>query len=410
MFQSPIAGYKAPLTGLLVNHFSKYGLQDDNEEEDMVAVPPKQQQQQQQAPTDALLPPQTTTTTTTSSLLPLTLPHKNAGPPVTALTSPPQFSLSYTTTTTTTPALSQAQPPQTRFLESALQDSQVPEDDLLDSVAREPGAIREEPRLHEPRTEYQLLPSGRDEGQELGHMPPQHQATQIPMADSLLHGIQNCVADMGAFMGRSFRVGWGPGWTLAHIGPMLALEQEGTSEGEQESVPSQPSPPPSFLFVGSLASQPKVAKGNEGPRYKVLMEQVHTIQPDHGTISALVEECLACVLQHSILESTEEMEDLSDPTSSPSSPSCPSFRPLKDVELLHQLADTAALHSYQEPALEEILTLCVALWGRLDFYSPETDGESEYSVSRARVEAVSQWLESVSQETVVQELQKLMWG
>lgn len=496
-----------------VSHFSKYGLQDDNEEEEMVAVPPKQPQQ---PPPDALMPPQTTAATTTSSLLPLALPHKNAGPPATALTSPPQFSLSHTTTTTTTPALSQAQPPQTRFLESALQDSQVAEDDMLDSVAREPEesaamsilspsaerltvvsrvvprtvqlakmqmfggrdeeeeeeqedmvigrevqpyitttrestptpqypkvvnkrrmlsgdvsvsrvsspsqseakakvgvqpavrppsprtvAIREEPRLHEPRTEYQLLPSGRDEGQELGHVPPQHQTAQIPLANSLLHGIQNCVADMGAFMGRSFRVGWGPGWTLAHTGPTLALDQDEGTEGEQESVPALPSPPPSFLFVGSLASQPKVAKGMDGPRYKVLMEQLHTIQPDRGTISALVEECLACVLQHSILEGTEEMEDLSDPTSSPT---CPSFRPLKDVELLHQLADTAALHSYQEPALEEILTLCVALWGRLDFYSPETDGESEYSMARARVEAVSQWLESVSQEAVVREV------
>ncbi|XP_063884197.1 nuclear pore complex protein Nup98-Nup96-like isoform X2 [Scylla paramamosain] len=492
-----------------VNHFSKYGLQDDNEEEEMVAIPPKQQQQ---PPSDALMPPQTTTTTTSSSLVPHALPHKNAGPPAVALTSPPQFSLSHTTTTTTTPALSQA-PPQTRFLESALQDSQVAEDDLLNSVGREPEesaslsilspsaerltvvsrvvprtvqlakmqmfggqdeeeeeeqesmvigrevqpyitttrestptpqypkalnkrrmlsgdvsvrrvsspsqseaksrvgaqpplrplspktvATREEPKLHEPHTEYQLLPSGRDEGQELGHVPPQHKATQIPLANSLLHGIQNCVADMGAFMGRSFRVGWGPGWTLAHTGPMLAPDQDFGTEGEQESVPLQPSPPPSFLFVGSLASQPKVAKGVEGPGYKMLIEQLHTIQPDRGTILVLVEECLACILEHSVVEGTAEMEDLSDPTS------CPSFRPLKDVELLHQLAETAALHSYQEPALEEILTLCVALWGRLDFYSPETDGESEYSMSRARVEAVSQWLESVSQEAVVREV------
>ena len=86
------------------------------------------------------------------------------------------------------------------------------------------------------------------------------------MATSLLHGIHNCVADMGAFMGRSFRVGWGPGWTLAHTGPTLALDQEGAAEEEEESMPSQLSPPPSFLFVGSLATQPKMAKGREGPR------------------------------------------------------------------------------------------------------------------------------------------------
>ena len=91
-----------------------------------------------------------------------------------------------------------------------------------------------------------------------------------------------------------------------------------------------------------------------------------------------MEECLGCILEHSILEGTEEMEDLSHPTTSSSttttSTSCPFIRPVKDVEVLQQLADTAALHSYEEPVLEEILTLCVALWGRLDFYSPETGG------------------------------------
>lgn len=128
-------------------------------------------------------------------------------------------------------------------------------------------AVQEEPSLHEPRTEYQLLPSGREEGQEAVHVPPQHQTAVVPLADSFLNGIHHCVADMGAFMGRSFRVGWGPGWTLAHTGPTLSLDQDVTvREEQQEGVMAQPSPPPSFLFVGSLAAQPKVARGMEGPR------------------------------------------------------------------------------------------------------------------------------------------------
>lgn len=66
-------------------------------------------------------------------------------------------------------------------------------------------------------------------------------------------------------MGRTFRVGWGPGWTLAHIGPGLAVEQDGSGQ-DKELLPSSPTPPPSFLFVGSLASRPKVARAVEGPR------------------------------------------------------------------------------------------------------------------------------------------------
>ncbi|KAG0722886.1 Nuclear pore complex protein Nup98-Nup96 [Chionoecetes opilio] len=477
----------------------------------MVAVPPKQL-----PPPDGHMPPHTTT----PSFLPLPLPHKTAGPPATALTSPPQYSLGHTTTT---PVLTQAVT-QGRFLESALQDYQLPEDDLMDSVAREPeesanmsilspsaermtvvsrvvprtvqqvkmqlfggreeeeedeegsmggretccptppvpgkvlqrlntknnslpylaainkrrmvsgdvsvsrtsspsqgeararagappaprptspktglSTLREEPSLHEPRTEYQLMPSGREEGQEAGHVPPQHQAVLVPLADSLQGDILHCQADMGAFMGRSFRVGWGPGWSLAHIGPALALSHGVGAGEEEEGDASQSSPPPSFLFVGSLATQPRVARDVEGPRYRVVLEQVHTVQPDYGTISALIEECLGCILEHSILEGAEDMDDV---TSDPS-PACPFFRPLKDVEFLHQLVGTTELHAHHEPVLEEILTLCVALWGRLDFYRPESDGESEYCVSRARVEAVSLWLERVSQEAVVGEV------
>lgn len=130
----------------------------------------------------------------------------------------------------------------------------------------------EPPRLHEPHTEYQLLPScweqesGREEP---GHIPPQHRTDLIPMAESLQFGMHHCLADMAAFMGRSFRVGWGPGWALSHVGPALAVEQNGVSGAGQgkELLPSSPTPPPSFLFVGSLASRPKVARAVEGPRY-----------------------------------------------------------------------------------------------------------------------------------------------
>lgn len=118
--------------------------------------------------------------------------------------------------------------------------------------------------LREPRCEYLALPSGKDVGQESGYVPPQHEASSVPLSSSLMAGLHNCMADMGAFMGRSFRVGWGPGWTLAHIGPALShsLGQEQVEEAPTQSS----SPPPSFLFLGSFASQPKTTSRTEGLR------------------------------------------------------------------------------------------------------------------------------------------------
>ncbi|KAK3891422.1 hypothetical protein Pcinc_004721 [Petrolisthes cinctipes] len=475
-----------------VKHFSKYGLQEDNDDE-MTPLPPRPQEG----------PPPSATTTQPPPAAPLRI--STAGPPATALTSPPQFPHTHSTS-----------PPKQvcegRFLEGNLEEPRTPDDDYMDStVAREPEesaslcvlspsserltvASRVVPRavqlaksqlfgmdeededdrghtrgtrettptphvmrvsskklmlggdvslnqsrggtaspvppqitadlkarvllqpqplspppnkvveesdealvLREPRCEYLALPSGRNVGQESGHVPPQHLATSVPLPTSLMAGIHHCMADMGAFMGRSFRVGWGPGWKLAHTGPSLShsLGQE-----QIEEAPTQPSPSaPSFLFLGSFASQPKAMPSTEGPRYKLQMEKLHMMEPQSHTISAVTEACLECILEHSILK-----ED------SPYNPvtSCPLFQPNCGPSLLHQLADTVEEHAYKwsltHGTLAEILHLCVALWGDLSFFSPESDGESEYIISRARVEAVSQWLESVSESVVQKEV------
>ena len=45
--------------------------------------------------------------------------------------------------------------------------------------------------------------------------------------DSYMYGKQNFLVDAGLFMGRSFRVGWGPGWTLAHSGNIIQPLESG---------------------------------------------------------------------------------------------------------------------------------------------------------------------------------------
>ena len=43
-------------------------------------------------------------------------------------------------------------------------------------------------------------------------------ATLVPPSDSMTCGRSRLIADAGLFLGRSFRVGWGPNWTLSHSG------------------------------------------------------------------------------------------------------------------------------------------------------------------------------------------------
>ena len=80
----------------------------------------------------------------------------------------------------------------------------------------------------------------------------------------------------------------------------------------------------------------------------------------------VTEASLECVLVNSLLEVSRPQD----------SECCPSLRPSRTLTLLHQLAYTAHTHTPDHPnvhtPLEEILSLCVVLWGELGFYSPES--------------------------------------
>ena len=44
----------------------------------------------------------------------------------------------------------------------------------------------------------------------------------VPLEKSITYGKGKLLMDMGLFMGRSFRVGWGPNWTLVNCGDQLS--------------------------------------------------------------------------------------------------------------------------------------------------------------------------------------------
>jgi nuclear pore complex protein Nup98-Nup96 len=51
---------------------------------------------------------------------------------------------------------------------------------------------------------------------------------EVPdLKESLTYRRQRLAVDAGLMMGRSFRVGWGPGWTLVHAGTACAAQEEG---------------------------------------------------------------------------------------------------------------------------------------------------------------------------------------
>ena len=56
--------------------------------------------------------------------------------------------------------------------------------------------------------------------------------TLVPLDKSLVRGRSRLVADASLFMGRSFRVGWGPNWTLVHSGFQVSPEPSTTSTGQ----------------------------------------------------------------------------------------------------------------------------------------------------------------------------------
>ena len=84
--------------------------------------------------------------------------------------------------------------------------------------------------VHPPHSEHKLFPSGMSQTD----VPKQIVGSRIrreipPIRDSLMYSKQKLAADAGCFMGRSFRVGWGPAWTLVHSGVSLTAQSQGNA-------------------------------------------------------------------------------------------------------------------------------------------------------------------------------------
>ena len=109
----------------------------------------------------------------------------------------------------------------------------------------------------------------------------------VPKEDSLVNTRENLVGDAGLMMGRSFRVGWGPGFVLVHSGTPL-----GKREKQSMAPINQPS-----LVGDFLAPKPRPSNSDGTPAFGVTLEKLNVASHfSHGSDTVLVSEIINTLL------------------------------------------------------------------------------------------------------------------
>ncbi|CAG5118199.1 unnamed protein product, partial [Candidula unifasciata] len=241
--------------------------------------------------------------------------------------------------------------------------------------------------LHPPVYEHKLIPSG----MQPKDLPPRIVGTRVrhgilQVKDSLLYRNQQPLIDAACFMGRSFRVGWGPCWTLAHSGNLLGIPEDDTEE---------------ISILPSAKGRVKAL-----PRLKSWMTHVEQIQVsdymDAQSVDIVVRKQQENMLNIQLDQSQFSLED-----------GCPLFVPQPGVEALHRLADCVAdglaeINSHPDASVQlqmkRVLCLCVALWGKI-LQAPDLEKDEIYREKQLRREALSQWLSDASSRKVATEME-----
>uniref|UniRef100_A0A3Q1I7K2 Nuclear pore complex protein Nup98-Nup96 n=1 Tax=Anabas testudineus TaxID=64144 RepID=A0A3Q1I7K2_ANATE len=208
----------------------------------------------------------------------------------------------------------------------------------------------------------------------------------VPLKESVTLGKGRLLMDAALFAGRSFRVGWGPGWTLAHCGQQLS------------SLPSKLLDHQELTSKTDFSFLPKPARNKpliESP-YKVVLEKLVALEPlavktsereDEEESQAVLQRPLEICLKHSTVSTTDA--------------ACPLIRPQLGVAALHDYADVVTEHdslAVSPSALlgywAEVWTLCEALWGRLGpaHQDPDMETSSDYEQQLERRRTFSAWL------------------
>uniref|UniRef100_A0A673ZDU3 Nuclear pore complex protein Nup98-Nup96 n=1 Tax=Salmo trutta TaxID=8032 RepID=A0A673ZDU3_SALTR len=197
--------------------------------------------------------------------------------------------------------------------------------------------------------------------------------------NSVTLGKGRLLMDAALFTGRSFRVGWGPGWTLVHCGDGLS----GAGDKEQDHGDT------GAAGFGFLPKPAKSRQLSDSP-FKVVIEQVVGLEPrDSEESQAVYQRPLEISLKHSSI-STEG--------------ACPFIQPQSGVAALHEYAEWINDLNQEAAVLghwAQVWTLCEALWGRRYSAGP---GTSDYLQQMERRRSFSAWLSHSATQRIEQEV------
>ncbi|XP_069615683.1 nuclear pore complex protein Nup98-Nup96 [Ranitomeya imitator] len=189
----------------------------------------------------------------------------------------------------------------------------------------------------------------------------------LPLEKSVTAGKGRLLHDMSLFMGRSFSVGWGPNWTLAHSGDVLSGSSERMEAGDMEDVDYGYLPNP--VSAKSLTETP----------FKVHMEALSLEQKSRDLQSYLIP--LEIALRNSSVQKD----------------GCPRLVPNPGNAAIHDYAGWASKFCQEcsEPVVKQwslTWALCQALWGQLRELEVRLDDANEYVEQLQRRKAFSHWL------------------
>ncbi|XP_021098892.1 nuclear pore complex protein Nup98-Nup96 isoform X6 [Heterocephalus glaber] len=205
----------------------------------------------------------------------------------------------------------------------------------------------------------------------------------VPLEKSVMYGKGNLLMDMALFMGRSFRVGWGPNWTLANSGERL----NDSHELENHQIAD-------FMEYGFLPNRVAVKSLTESP-FKVHLEKLSLRQRKLDEDLQLFQTPLELKLKHS----TVNVDEL-----------CPFITPNVGVAVIHDYArwvkevsrDTLEAQIVKPWSLT--WTLCEALWGHLKDLDSQPGEPSAYTQILERRRAFSHWLSNSATAVIEEEV------
>ncbi|XP_022377491.1 nuclear pore complex protein Nup98-Nup96 isoform X2 [Enhydra lutris kenyoni] len=233
-----------------------------------------------------------------------------------------------------------------------------------------------------PLTSVFTVPSPAPEVQ-LKTVGTRRQPGLVPLEKSVTYGKGKLLMDMALFMGRSFRVGWGPNWTLANSGEQLS----GSPELENHQIADS-------MEYGFLPNPVAVKSLTESP-FKVHLEKLSLRQKKPDEDLQFYQIPLELKLKHS----TVHVDEL-----------CPLIVPNPGVAVIHDYANWVkkASGDFLEAQIVKhwslTWTLCEALWGHLKEPDSQLDEPSEYIQILERRRTFSRWLSHTAAPQIEEEV------